>query len=322
MGKFKFSVVIPTYNSEKFIVRTINQVINQTIGFENIELIIVDDNSIDNTPDIISEYSKNHKNIKTIFLQKSHGNPGFSRNMGIEHSTADYILFLDHDDLLHDDLCETIESNITKDMDVIIFGYEMDYDGYVEKFFMNINTINASTILCWNKAYKREFLLNNNIKFPNHLVEDFYFMIQINLKVKNWIALDNYIGYTWVVNPESIGRSGKYKMEVIEGWVECYNLLKKENNLNLYPKKTFMTIYINYLGLNLKDSKQIYPKLSSFFINYFHDYNYNYIFYLFFIWFKTYRSSLLIKYIYKLLFIPINQISIKNRDKIVRWIGF
>ena len=72
--------------------------INQTLGFENIELILVDDNSNDDSKQIISELVRKYSNIKPIFLTENSGNASYPRNVGIENATAEYLLFMDSDD--------------------------------------------------------------------------------------------------------------------------------------------------------------------------------------------------------------------------------
>jgi len=79
--KYKVSVIIPVYNAEKYLKTAIDSVINQTIGFENIELIIVNDNSNDNSEQIIKEYSNKYDNIIDIHLDKNSGLPGKPRNI-------------------------------------------------------------------------------------------------------------------------------------------------------------------------------------------------------------------------------------------------
>ena len=92
----KVSIVIPTYNSEKFIDRTIKSVLNQT--FQNFELIIVDDCSVDNTRKMIREFQKQDDRIKLIALEKNSGAPAHPKNVGIKNAKGEYIAFLDHDD--------------------------------------------------------------------------------------------------------------------------------------------------------------------------------------------------------------------------------
>ncbi|WP_082398007.1 glycosyltransferase family 2 protein [Methanobrevibacter arboriphilus] len=102
--------------------KTIDSVINQTIGFENIELIIIDDNSKDNTQQIINEYAKKYSNIKSKYLDENSGYPGKPRNIGIELSTSDYIIFLDSDDYFEKDACEILYEKINSEKADLVFG--------------------------------------------------------------------------------------------------------------------------------------------------------------------------------------------------------
>ncbi|GIO23406.1 glycosyltransferase family 2 protein [Oceanobacillus sp. J11TS1] len=105
-GKFfsatpKVTVVTPLYNSEEFISKTIESVINQSIGFDNIQYIIVDDKSNDNSREIVQEYADKYKNITFIKLQENTGSPSTPRNIGIDFAIGKYITFLDADDWFH-----------------------------------------------------------------------------------------------------------------------------------------------------------------------------------------------------------------------------
>ena len=92
----KISVIIPTYNAEKFLDRTIESVLAQT--FKDWELIIVDDFSKDNTREIIKKWEKIDERISSIFLDKNSGGPAHPKNIGMEKVKGEYVAFLDHDD--------------------------------------------------------------------------------------------------------------------------------------------------------------------------------------------------------------------------------
>ena len=97
-NKYKFSVIIPVYNVEQYISETIESVINQTIGFEkNIEIIIVNDGSPDNSDIICQRYQEKYpQNIK--YIEKENGGVSSARNLGIKHINGKYVNFLDSDD--------------------------------------------------------------------------------------------------------------------------------------------------------------------------------------------------------------------------------
>ena len=105
---YKVSIIIPIYNSEKYLERTINSIIKQTIGFENLELILVDDNSTDSSRDIVEKFAKKYENIIYYFSRENHGCPGFGRNLGVEMANSEYIMYCDNDDEYDSELCEKL----------------------------------------------------------------------------------------------------------------------------------------------------------------------------------------------------------------------
>ena len=127
---YKISIILPVYNREKYLKDTINSIINQDIGFENIELIIVDDNSTDNSQVIIKDYASKYENIKPILLKKNSGSPSKPRNIGLDNVTAPYLMFIDSDDYLTENCCSTIYNiAIKKDCDTVHFNYARLFDG-------------------------------------------------------------------------------------------------------------------------------------------------------------------------------------------------
>lgn len=109
---YKISVVIPTYNIERYLNETVDSIINQTIGFSNIELIIVDDGSTDSTKKIINEYSEKYENVFHIYLDYNSGFPGRARNIGIETANGEYLMLIDHDDQCPSYACELLYNTI------------------------------------------------------------------------------------------------------------------------------------------------------------------------------------------------------------------
>ena len=125
--KINFSINICCLNSEKYLNETIQSVINQT--YENWELILVDNGSDDNTPNIINKYIKLSKNIKNFKENKK----GLSnaRNLAIKNSSYEWIVLLDHDDLMHKDRLK-IHYNDIKTILIKCFSLEMQYFSIVK----------------------------------------------------------------------------------------------------------------------------------------------------------------------------------------------
>ena len=99
---YDFSVIIAVYNAEKYIAETIDSLINQTHGFEKIQLILVDDGSADASFDVCSDYAEKYKE-NIILIHKENGGVSTARNVGMRFAKGKYINFLDSDDLFSED---------------------------------------------------------------------------------------------------------------------------------------------------------------------------------------------------------------------------
>jgi teichuronic acid biosynthesis glycosyltransferase TuaG len=101
MNNFLVSIVMPAYNAEKYIEKSVNSVINQT--YQNWELIIIDDKSSDNTKDIVSNFVNIDNRIKLIANNTNSGKPSIAKNLAKKSIKGKYVAFLDSDDLWHKD---------------------------------------------------------------------------------------------------------------------------------------------------------------------------------------------------------------------------
>lgn len=161
---FKYSVevsiVIPVYNSEKYIVQTINSVLNQT--FPNFELLLIDDGSTDNSGKICDDFSSKYTCIRVI--HSSNKGVSHARNIGIKQAIGHYIVFIDSDD--------TVECT------------------FIEKLYKTISTKNINLVIC---ALKR-FYNDNRENYPVLLKEDDYINLTENIFC-DFYALKSYMAY-------------------------------------------------------------------------------------------------------------------------------
>lgn len=233
----------------------INSIINQSIGFENIELIIIDDNSSDNTQSIIKEVAKKYENINAIFMDNNSGSPSRGRNIGIQKSTTDYVMFIDNDDLYASDMCEKMfDSIVSQNVDVVTCKIEKRINGVpvVSNSFLNDISKNyllksyedclglVSTgmqMMVWNKIIKKELLWKNNIHFPEgKLYEDLYFMLNVYINAEGIYLMNDYKGYIYQVRKENDDVSTSHQMSKItifkffNGFKKIQDTLK-DNNL-------------------------------------------------------------------------------------------
>lgn len=261
-------MIIPTFNVEFDLNRAMNSLLRQTIGFENIEVILVDDYSTDNTREIILNYAKKYNNIKYIFLEENSGSAGMPRNIGIKHATADYIMFLDNDDEYVDEACEIFYNKIKEtNVNLIVCCHVNNLFTPKEKprkitenpLFEEINIFENLDDLylpkteyagaVWCKIYKKDFLLKNNIKCLEKLPEDVYFMHQCYYLNPTILFLTNlylYNHYFYRVSGTSITVAASFE----------------------FLNKTFtMFDKLKELSKNYKNSNNFFKRYSQLFCN-------------------------------------------------------
>ena len=207
----KVSIIIPIYNSEKYINKCVDAILCQT--FKKIEIILINDGSTDKSLEIIESYAKKYDFIKVID-QKNCG-VSATRNKGLEVATGNYVMFIDNDDWIETDYVETFYNTITTtNSDIVIGGYRrINSKNKVLKKTIISNYIDIyNQIAPWGKIYKKSYLNNNNIFFRNYVLgEDIYFNCLAYSKT-NKIKTIKYCGYNWFYNENSISNTKHKKI--------------------------------------------------------------------------------------------------------------
>lgn len=274
---YKLSIIIPTYNAENYLTECIESVINQTMGFKDIELIIVDDASIDNTPHIIKNFANKYQNIMPIFLDNNSGFPGKPRNIGLKKASADFIMFMDNDDILDLEICEKLYNIIThENVDLVLCKInQFDQTHYTkrpnyisEKKDLKIDSIEENRLIecvynLWAKLYRKNLILDNNILFiENYLNDDLFFSYETFQKAQGIYFLTNYYGYNYRVrtgtNASTVYSTNKHDIKD-----NIITLLKK---LALRNDKhyLFTDLIVNWtilhmkMDLSKKEKKKLY----------------------------------------------------------------
>lgn len=126
---YKISIIVPVYNSEDYLKDSLNSILNQSIGVDNLEVIIVNDASTDGTKDIIDEYTGKYSSFKAIHLSENIGAAYGPRNIALKEVTSDYVMFLDADDTFTPTACEVLYNEIISSGADMVFGrYWRVYD--------------------------------------------------------------------------------------------------------------------------------------------------------------------------------------------------
>ena len=268
----KISIIVPVYNSSKTIERCLNSLVNQTI--KDIEIIIVNDGSTDNTETIIKEYEKNYKDIIKYYFKENEG-VAKARNFGIEKAKSDYILFVDADDYIDIHLIEYLKPYIDKNIDLIKFKLQRvnDKNEIIEKVDGPVFDI-VTGQEAFNKLYctdvlldspcvyliKREMFIKNNFEFKRTYHEDFGLIPLIIVNSKTFVSTPYYL-YSYVQVPNSLMRNNKYDKNIvkIEDVLWHYdNAIKKieEMKLEKITMQNMKIYYTNSVILKLYDLKK------------------------------------------------------------------
>ena len=208
----KVSVVIPVYNVENYVRDCLDSIVNQTLT--DIEIICINDGSPDNSLDILYEYANKDKRITVI--DQENGGHAVATNRGIELATGECLFLMDSDDVLELNALELSFNRLKeKDVDFVIFkaiNYNDAEDRYYETEVYSMNKIYnkvgdevfnyqdigdlmfQASVTPWSKLYKRDFVNNEHIRFPEGLIfEDNVFFFKALLKAKRICFLNEFL---------------------------------------------------------------------------------------------------------------------------------
>lgn len=246
---YKLSIIIPIYNTYSYLQECINSVLNQPINQNIIEIILVDDGSTDNkSPYLCDELKSKYTNIKVI--HKKNGGISSARNIGLSVATGQYTLFIDSDDVLMDNILQTIFLDIKNNLDYDILSYDyVFYDGTkileTNQFSLLPNELSANEFekfkfiltnqktnwSVWNKVYKtkliKKFLFNENL----NMAEDLLWSVEVLNKTTKIYASNNPIIKYRINNNSSLTKliSSKKFIDLLEALNQVYKILLNQN---------------------------------------------------------------------------------------------
>lgn len=275
----KISVVVPIYNVEKYIRKNVDSIINQT--YKNLEIILVDDGSKDNSSNICDLYKKKDKRIKVI--HKENGGLSSARNAGIEEATGDYVAFVDSDDYIEPNMYEEMyEASQKFSCDIVTCSYKYVYDDgsvkYINSdtenreydFFSAIKEMNIFSkfdMSACTKLFKKE--LFDNIRFPvGKLSEDYYVMYLLFEKAsKIYYIAKPY--YSYFQRKNSITKSNKINHDFMYAALEQMDYLEKKypDELTNISHAAFLSANLTVYDFYLKNSVKCPKKMISKFKN-------------------------------------------------------
>lgn len=261
----KVSIIVPVYNTDKYLPKTIDSILNQT--YQNTEIILINDGSTDRSGIICDKYKQKDSRIKVI--HKKNSGVSATRNAGIDIATGYYIQFVDSDDYLELTMTESIVGFLENEVDLVICSYTAEFknrkkniienhicpiEGIYKKskFLMDFGELLNKRFInpIWNKLYITDIIKKNNVKFEEglNMGEDLLFNINY-LKICDCIRTSKENLYNYVnLNTNSLTASVKKDLFVNQ------QMLFGEVRQFLVEEDAFNTKTKDYIEMSYTDS--------------------------------------------------------------------
>lgn len=269
----KISFVVTCYNLEKYIEKCLKSILNQSL--KEIEIIVVDDGSTDQTINIVKNICENDARVK-IVTQKNEG-ANAARKSGLKLATGEYVSFIDGDDWIDKDMAMEVylEASNTK-CDIAMFNYVLAYDDKnknkvcYDKFYGNIKENEYLELLLrqkishclWNKLYKRKLLLKADFYnvCSTSMGEDLAANILIALKKPKVKMIKKAYYYYYQRSNSTMNTVTETLLEIVDSLNYIDELLKKDNLYEKYKKEIeylwfTQCYYFNIIVVNVKHNK-------------------------------------------------------------------
>lgn len=262
----KISVIIPIYNTEKYLKQCLDSVLNNTM--KDIEIICVDDGSTDNSLKVLEEYKNQDKRIKIIKQEKNLG-AGNSRNVGLDSATGEFLYFLDSDDFVEINIFEKMYNKINQQHSDICLCGRKNYDE--KKDFIRIcknaivttlipqkdsfeplevkdDLFQICSIACFTKLYKTDFIRKNNLKFQElRTCNDVFFNFSTLLLSKRITYINESLVTSRRNRIDSLTSTrGAYATNIILAHKKIYEFLREKNLLSIYQTTFYKQVIKGY----------------------------------------------------------------------------
>ena len=253
----KISIIIPVYNIEKYIERCLNTVTSQT--YHNLEIIVVDDGSTDNTSFLIDQYAKKDHRIKVIH-QVNQG-VSVARNKGLDIATGEYIGFVDGDDIIEEDMFEMlIKTLIEHNVQIAHCGYQMVFPNHTDYYYNTLQEcywnkekglfeLLSGRMLepgLWNKLYKAELFRNIRLPIGIQINEDLLCNFYLFMEAESSYYID-IPKYHYIIREGSATKSvmsEKKRRDKEYVAYKIYEECKKNSNLQYIAQERYVRILL------------------------------------------------------------------------------
>lgn len=291
----KVSIIVPVYNVEKYLNKCLDSLVNQTLT--DIEIIVVNDGSPDNSKKIIDKYLKDYPD-KIKYFEKENGGQGSARNLGLTKATGEYIGYVDSDDYVSVEMYEKMYQKAKEnDADIVMCSHTIVYEDsgkeMVEKLFLKTNDNKTNCFfnnagVC-NKIYKKELL--SNFEFRSKVwYEDIDFVTKVIMNANKIDVIDEGLYYYLLRQGSTMNNNNIEKnLDILKAFDSILTYLKENKKFaKYYEEVAYLAINHIYIApivrvinaKNVTNKKIIIDKLIKYMNDNFKDYRHNKYLYL------------------------------------------
>lgn len=225
----RVSVIVPVYNSEQYLARCLDSILNQS--YDNVEIVAIDDGSQDGSGQILDAFASKYSG-KLLVEHRPNAGAAAARNRGIDLARGEYLTFVDNDDWLDQDCLKVlVEAIVKSNADIVCSGYRRPYvDGEVQLEVVPCASDEWGRYVvaaAWAKLYRTEYVKDGGFRFLNtNIDEDLFFSLPA-LEQAEKVEVVAYCGYNWFNNESSVSNTSQRSSEGLQ-FEETMSAILKE----------------------------------------------------------------------------------------------
>ena len=256
MDKCKLSIIVPVYGVEKYIDKCLESLVKQSL--KEIEIIVVNDGTKDNSQKIIDKYVKKYPDKVKSYI-KENGGQGSARNYGLKKATGEYIGYVDSDDFVEKDMYKKLYNKAKENnYDIVVCGnYNVseDYqnksiDTFINGYSTDLENIFFGKMAVWNKIYKRDILIKNKLKFKEKVwYEDLAFTLKAIMNSNNFAFVNEPL-YDYLIREGSTMNNSNVQrnLEILDAFDDILSYIKHNKKEEYFSKIEFLAIDHIYIS--------------------------------------------------------------------------
>ena len=256
MNKCKLSIIVPVYGVEKYIDKCLNSLVKQSL--KEIEIIVVNDGTKDNSQKIIDKYVKKYPDKIKSYI-KENGGQGSARNYGLEKANGEYIGYVDSDDFVEKDMYKKLYNKAKENnYDIVVCGnYNVseDYqnkniDTFINNYNTDLENILFGKMAVWNKIYKRDILIKNKLEFKEKVwYEDLAFTLKAIMDSNTFAFIDEPL-YDYLIREGSTMNNSNVQrnLEILDAFNDILSYIQNNKKEEYFSKIEFLAIDHIYIS--------------------------------------------------------------------------